>query len=132
MSRDQIAYRTDSNLISRLDALAERMGYSRNQLMDTILQAGVAALEKWGVPADVVGEAVVAALESGEFTEIPGQISIEHTDNAQVSDGVTVSNRHFHRYTEQAGPVEYSKGVGYALYRCSCGQTHTQKVPVRP
>jgi hypothetical protein len=59
VSTQQITLRTDSGLISETDALAERLGYSRNQYIELVLERSNAALAHWTGPGDAIAEAVL-------------------------------------------------------------------------
>lgn len=144
MSKSQVNLRLENGLIDQLDTLAKTHNRSRNNLIETLIEQGVAALRK----IDVFGgplEAAEADKAIGEFDaeieqhanegakdraayEFAAAQARDDDDSEPVldrSDGHP--KRHLHHFVEVEGSRSMSMGQEWATFECECGKSQRRK-----
>lgn len=120
MSKSQINLRLENGLIDQLDTLAKAHSRSRNNLIETLIEQGVAALRK----IDVFG----GPLEAAEADATIEAFEADDDDSEPVldrSDGHP--KRHLHHFVEVEGSRSMSMGQEWATFECECGKSQRRK-----
>jgi predicted transcriptional regulator len=157
--RQQVNLRIDSNLVTRLDAQAERLHSTRNYVIEVLIREGLVALEHENV-FRVIGAAIESRTSSAlspvesemdaelrtteqiakehveetiaEIAQDPGSDQVEKQDPWSFDHTAEAKVHKFHRF-ELLVPssVEYRNGVQFGLHRCACGEVEETKTKVR-
>lgn len=114
MARKKIGANLAPELIERLDALATRLGTTRNSLVAMLLAQGVKALEGASMSGAFGSvETATPVSEDQPYEPVP-------VDEPKVDQ----SKKHYHKFGPQhfVKEVEPVKGIRMGLYQCGCGE----------
>jgi predicted transcriptional regulator len=158
--RQQVNLRIDSNLVTRLDAQAERLHSTRNYVIEVLIREGLVALEHENV-FRVIGAAIESRTSSAlspvesemdaelrtteqiakehveetiaEIAQDPGPKQVEQEDPWGPFDHTAEAKVHkFHRFDALIPKtVEYRNGVQFGFHECVCGAIEENKTKVR-
>lgn len=121
--------RTDAAVRDRLDEWAKKLRCSRNELVETLVAAGLDAADNMEFlpPLGALRAEVADSIKKAGLPTTPAGRDTLPADHQSPAPETKPSELHRHHFVAIQGTTFYRSAVRYATYACACGAQKTDK-----